>query len=95
MVKTWVRSKLDRVISNTPCHVYSIIMTPDDTQNACNVVLYDGESTGDPRVLGVRTGAGVTRMLHFNPPLQTQRGLYLDAGDNVDDVLIQFAWEHE
>ena len=95
MKYTWVRATFDQKISNTPGFLGCVILTPDSSQSQGDVTLYDGESTGDPQIITIRGGAGITKVVRFQPPLETQRGLYLDVGDNVEEVLIQHAWGAE
>ncbi len=92
---TWERITTDRVISPNPAKVGSIIVTPDSDSSKADITLYDGESTGDPQLCTIRTGGGITQTINFKPYLETQRGLYVDIGSNVEEILVQLCWEAE
>lgn len=92
---TWVRMTTDGVVVTAPGKIGTVIVTPDSSSNQADVTLYDGESTQDPQLITIRTGAGVTKSVNFQPYLQTQRGVYLDVGSNVEEVLIQLCWDKE
>ena len=94
MTYTWVNVATARVVSTSPAHVASIVVTPKETKKGY-VILYDGQSTGDPKILTVRCNTGVTQVINFQPPLVTHRGLYVDTLHDIDDLIIQLAWEHE
>lgn len=92
---TWIRITGDQVISPNPTRIGSVILSPDGDNNKADATFYDGESTSDPRLLTIRTGSGVTKVINFQPYLQTQRGLYVDIGSMVGEVFIQLQWEPE
>ena len=91
---TWERITFDRVLSTSPVFISNIIVTPD-AQAQADITLYDGESTGDPQIITVKSGTGITKNIHLNPALQTQRGLYIDIGSNVEEALVCYSWEKE
>jgi hypothetical protein len=91
---TWVRAVTSQVLSRTPCLFGCVILTPD-AQAQADVTFYDGESDQDPELVTVRSGSGVTKVVRFQPCLQSQRGLYVKKGDNVEEVLIQFEVQKE
>ena len=91
MGSTWTRVTTSQKVSKVGCRIGSVVLTPDSSSNNADVTLYDGESTSDPVVFTVRSGAGVTHQLNFTPPLDCQRGLYVAIGKNVSEVVIQ--WE--
>ena len=92
---TWMRTTLSGVVSNTPAKVGSVIVTPGGASDKADITLYDGESTTDPPLLTIRTLTGETKVINFQPFLQTQRGLYVEEGAHVEEVLIQLLWEKE
>ncbi len=92
---TWIRSTTSHVLSPNPAKVGSIIVTPDSDSNKADVTFHDGESTGDPQILQIRGGGGITQTINFQPYLETKRGLYMSEGSNVAEVLIQLMWESE
>lgn len=85
----WDRFTSDNKVSLSPCSIGCVIITPNG-QGSGDVTLYDGESTGDPKIIKLISGNSYTKVIRFQPPLITERGLYLDIGDNVDSVLIQY-----
>ncbi|MBA7471396.1 hypothetical protein ES707_06702 [subsurface metagenome] len=94
MKYTWIRATTAQVISTTPACVGAVLLTPKAGKQGY-VTLYDGESVGDPRILTVRSGSGQTKVINFQPFLVTQRGLYASTLHDVEDLVIQLAWEHE
>ncbi len=95
MLFSWQRITLDGVISLTPAKVGSVIITPSNDSKKTYVTLYDGESTSDPPLLTIRCLTGETKVVNFQPYLQTQRGLYADVGGDLGEVLIQIQREKE
>ena len=85
----WDRFTGDNKVSLAPCAVGCVIITPDGQGNG-DVTLYDGESTGDPIIMKLLAVSTNSKVIRFQPPLLTHRGLYLDVGSNVDSVLIQY-----
>ena len=95
MKYTWFRVDGDQVITKSPSLVGCVIVTPNGDSKTTNVTLYDGESASDPEIITIRSGVGVTRVVRFQPCLQTQRGLYFKAGGSLEEALIQVQWESE
>lgn len=91
----WIRATVDRVICTAPTWISTIIITPSSASKKADITLYDGESTSDPQILKVMGGAGENKVIRFDPPLKTKRGLYLDVGGDCQEVVIQFYWEYE
>jgi len=87
----WTRVETDQVISKIPCNISCIVITPDSSSNDADVTFYEGESSNDPMVFTLRSGAGVSGQWVFPVPLYMRRGFYVDIGKNVTEVLIQ--WE--
>jgi len=85
----------DRVISVSPVFIDAIIINPDGSDKAGDVTLYDGVSTGDPKIGRFRSGTGMSRAIHFNPCLETIRGLYADIGSDVESFIVQFHTRRE
>ena len=92
---TWIRATTDQVVTPTPAKVGTVIVTPSSDTKKGNISLYDGESVVDPKILSIYTGTGRIETVNFQPYLQTQRGLYLDIGGDVGEVIIQLMWEPE
>ena len=85
---TWQRITYDTCLSHHKLWIGAILITPTSGSSG-TVTLYNGESAADPKVLKVQTGTTVTFSLSFAEPLYCDRGLYVDIGDNVDELLIQ------
>lgn len=90
----WERVTYSMVLSPTPVFVGCVILTPAALKDG-DITLYDGESDQDPQLIQIRTGSGITRVIRFQPCLETQRGLYIKCGVNVDEVLVQYQWMKE
>ena len=91
---TWVRLTRDRKVSPNPVKLAGVVVMPHDTKQA-KAVLYDGESSSDPQIMEVKTGSGQSKAINFIPPLQTQRGLFVDFTSDCDEVLVCYAWDKE
>jgi len=85
----WVRLTGSNKVSLSPCFVGCVLVT-GDAQGVTDITLYDGESAGDPVLLTVRGNQNATKMLHFEPPIKTERGLYIAFGTNVQEVLVKY-----
>ena len=85
----WVRTTIDRCLSKTQTLVASVIITPHNGKYG-TITLYDGESAQDPQIIMIQTYTTESKHINFEPPLKLDRGLYVDVGGDVDDVLIQF-----
>ena len=86
---TWIRTTVDRCLSKTQTLVATVIITPHNGKYG-TITLYNGESTSDEQVILLQSGTTSTKVIRFNPPLFLHKGLYVDVGGDVDDVLIQF-----
>lgn len=88
---TWVRIITSQVVSKVACLLGGIVVTPNGESNKGLVTLYNGDSTSDPALYAVRSGAGETKQVIFEPPLVCDRGLYVLMGAHVDECLV--LWE--
>jgi len=91
---TWVRLTVDGLVSPNPVKLAGVVVMPHDGKQA-KAVLHDGESSADPQIIEIKTASGESKAINFNPPLQTQRGLYVDFTSDCDEVLVHYAWEKE
>lgn len=91
---TWVRVTNSQPVCTAPGYIGCIVLTDNGSGNA-DITLYDGESASDPQLLKVRTLQHSTKVIRFQPPLTTQRGLYVTVGSNVNEALIQHSWGPE
>ena len=92
---TWERITVSQVVSPNPTMIGSVIVTPNSDSKKTFVTLYDGESTSDPEIVTIRTSSGVSERVTFQPYLKTKRGLYVTAGGDLGEALIQLLWEAE
>ncbi len=92
---TWVRITVSQVVSPTPVKIGSVIVSPDRDSKKTFATLHDGESTKDPTIITIRTGTGLSESVNFQPYLETQRGLYVVAGGDLGEVLVQLYTEAE
>jgi len=85
----WIRTTVDGCLSNSKTLVAAVIITPHATKYG-SVTLYNGESANDPQVILLQSGTTESKVINFDPPLYLDRGLYVDVGGDVDDVLVQY-----
>lgn len=84
----WRYVTADEIISTKGVRLFSIILTPSGGNAA--ITLYDGESTADPIISKITTLQYLSFLYNLDPGLVTERGLYVDIGSNVGNVLIQY-----
>lgn len=96
MKKTYRWERLDhsQVVSPTPVFIGCVILTPDN-QAQGSITLYDGESDTDPELVTIKSGSGITKVVRFQPCLETQRGLYYKNIVSAEETLIQYQHESE
>ena len=92
---TWERITVSQVVSPNPTMIGSVIVSPDRDTKKTFITLYDGESSSDPEIMTIRTPTGTSESVNFQPYLKTQRGLYVTAGGDLGEALIQLQWEAE
>ena len=92
---TYIRAITSQVVVTAPGQVGAVIVNTDDDDDIGSVILYDGESASDPRILRIRTLEGETKVVRFQPPLNLHNGLYLELGEKTPEVLVQIQWEDE
>ena len=92
---TWIRATTSQVVSPNPAMIGSVIVTPNSDSKKTFVTFYDGESTSDPEIVTIRTSSGTSQAVNFQPYMETKRGLYLVAGGDLGEVLIQLLWKEE
>ena len=84
----WVNVTADMIVSTKPVRIFSILLTP--AAGNADITLYDGESITDPEISCVRTLQHLSFLFNLEPGLVTRRGLFVDIGATVDNVLIQY-----
>jgi len=85
----WDRFTGSNKVSLSPCFVGCVLITSDGQGNT-DVTLYDGESAQDPQIFKIRGTTNATKRLYFRPVLKTNRGLYVEFGSNVEEVLVEY-----
>ncbi len=88
----WIRCETSQVIVTAPGSIASVIVVPDGDDDRARVILYNGESTTDPRILMIRTLPGECKVVDFSKPVLFDRGLYITFDSHVEEVLIQVQW---
>ena len=83
----WERLTGSGKVSPNPVNIGTIIVTATPATQG-QLTLYDGESSGDPELLHIHTLSGDSKVINFEPPLHTLRGLYVDFTSGVDEVLV-------
>ena len=76
-----------RMVSPSACDISAIVIMPTAAAYAI-VTLYDGASTGDPKILTIQSATTETKTVNFVPPLHTLRGLYVDLTTDCDEVMV-------
>ena len=84
----------DQLVSRTPIWIYSLVITSNGTAEA-DATIYDGESTSGDAVLTLYTVDESMAQLVFPEPLYLHKGLYVDIGSNVTEVLVQYVTRRE
>lgn len=95
MKYTYIRATTSQVVVTAPGQVGAIIVNPDGDDDRARVILYDGESSSDPRISMIRTLPGETKFARFQPPIKLKRGLYIAFDSHVEEVIVQIQWEAE
>lgn len=85
---------MDQVVSRSPGFLGCVILTSDGS-GAASVALYDGVGTKDDPLLTVKCPDGETKVINFSPALILHKGLYLDVGSNVTEVLVEIVVRQE
>ena len=91
----YIRTTIDRVLCTAPVLLHSVILTPYNTSKRAIITFYDGESAQDDQLIKLLGSYGSSIQFTFNPPLETERGLFVDVVENVGDILVCFAWVNE
>ena len=92
MTLKWVNTSIDILLSKREAFIKSVILTPSSANKRGDCTFYDGESTSDPKLIKILGESGQSTQFNFDPPLKTNRGLYLDVGGDVGEILVQFGW---
>jgi len=91
----WIPFTGSQVISKTPSLLGGVIISPSGDSKKCNITLYDGESSADPKIIEIYSGTGTTKMINFQPYMQTHRGLYIEVSGSFSTGIVQLIWDKE
>lgn len=86
---SWRNIDGDTLIARGPCLLHTLFVLTSTTGGDATV--YEGQDTGSgTKIIRLEGTANEIRSVHFSPPLPCQRGLYVDVGSNVDEVLVHY-----
>jgi len=83
----WERLTGSGKVSPNSVDVSTIIVTAT-TGSQGEVKIYDGESADEPEILHIHTLSGDSKVINFEPPLHTLRGLYIVFTSGVDEIMV-------
>lgn len=81
----------DKAITDEPTFLYWIFVEPATIGTKGTVAIRDGHSTSDKEVARIVSGNG--RMVHFNPPIRCDAGLYIDKDAAVTSYTVGYLFE--
>jgi len=85
----WTNTGVDAVITNAPAYLHGLVLLASAAGG--DATLYDGTDAGAGRKIGTfKGGANLSNQVVFYPPLPCERGLFLDVGSNVTEVLVHW-----
>lgn len=84
----------DQCVSPNPVWVYSLVISSNGTDEA-DATIYDGESTSGDQVMTLFCNDEEMAQVIFPEPLYLRKGLYVDVGTNVNEVLVQYVTDRE
>jgi hypothetical protein len=85
---SWAYVTGDRLLHTGPCELLCAEMDPSANSGA--VTLYDGRGTGGQRIIGIQAKYQTNRPFKPKVPVYCMTGLYVDVGDNVTGVFVQW-----
>lgn len=79
----------DRIVAYGPALLHGLVLLT--SADGGDVTVYSGQdATTGQKILTVEGTANVSRPISFNPPIECDRGIYVDVGSNVTEVLIHW-----
>lgn len=85
----WFNTSVDARVTEEDCWLIGLVVTNDGTNAAGDVTLYEGVNTNGRKIGKFTAERYVSRPIFFPlPGLRCSRGIYIDVGSNVDNVLI-------
>jgi len=89
-MSAYVYLTADRVVTDKPCVLHSIVVTTDGSGPG-KVVVYDGAGAESAYVVAtLLCGANLSKSFHWKG-LELSRGLYIDIVEKADYVTVE--WE--
>jgi len=76
-----------QTITNGPCHLIGVIVTPDGS-NASYLDVYDGESSADDQFCRMRTASTSSRPFLFGEHVHLHKGIHVVFETNLESCTI-------
>jgi len=85
----WENYAADAIVHQGPCLLYGVVVLASAAGG--DATLYEGQDASSGRKIGVfKGGANLSLPIMLPKPLYAARGLYLDVGTSITEVLIGF-----
>jgi hypothetical protein len=88
LISTEIYAASGRVCQG-PAYLFAVHLTANSS-GVSTADVYDGHSTGGQKKVALSAFADGTDPRAFYPPILFNQGIYLDAGSNVDSVMVQY-----
>jgi len=85
---SWKFATVDMVLCNGPCELEYFNVAP--SAGAAECALYNGVDTSGELIIPVYLAVQLNYEYNPNPPIYCSKGLFIDIGDNVTGVLVQW-----
>jgi len=85
----WRNVTSDQAVSRHPALLHGVILLTKETGG--DATIYEGQgAVAANKIVQLQGGSGVSLPVYFDPPLACQRGIYVDIGGQVLEVLVHF-----
>jgi len=85
----WTTTTVDTIITNAAAVLHGLVLLA--SADGGDVTLYDGtDPAGGRKIATFKGTAHKSKPIHFRPPLLCERGIYVDVGSSVNEVLIHW-----
>jgi hypothetical protein len=86
----WTTITADARITTHPALLHGLVLLV--SSDGGDVTVYEGQDVTSGRKVGrFEAKTDTSRPIHFNPALECERGIYVDVGSNVTEVLIHWS----